>query len=193
MLQIEPNQNFIIARNLADPNDSGTYYIRAYIYEYNPEDGSNTELETVDLTDQGSQRFNNVYLAPADASGLGKYILIFTRVYTNSGYTTESEKYYREENEYLVKQTYNPILGGGGGSWLTRGSMEKLVRKELKRMFKKIPQPTEAKDIDLPPIIQAIMDKEITPETDLGGLVRIVEKVNMALAERPKFEKTDLT
>ncbi len=133
MLQLEPRENYTIVRKLDDPNDSDTYYVRAFIRN------SKTDalLDTVDLTDKGEGRFTGNWQVVADTVGLGIYIDITTRVYTDSGYTVINEKYADRQDQYLVLARYNPVFGNGSGGG--RDIDYKKVRKIVQEEIAKIP------------------------------------------------------
>ncbi len=118
-IQIQPQKNFAIVRQLPDPSDSGTYYVRAVIR--NAE--TDTLIDTVNLTDKGNRRFVGVWRAIVDKSGQGTLISIMTAVYSDSGYTTPSTVYGQEMETYLILERFNPneivralgpALGGDG-------------------------------------------------------------------------------
>jgi hypothetical protein len=170
-MQLEPRSYFTIVRQLKDPQDTGTYYVRAYIRK----SLDDTLLDTVDLTDYGGQRFKYNYQLPADTSGEGLYIDITTRVFTDSGYTTESDYYQKENFQYLVKKGYNPVYGGGGG-YIDYKKVREIIKEEIEKLPKiEIP---EQKEVDLNPILKAIEDIDVSPvvkteKVELGGIARL--------------------
>lgn len=123
---IQPQEYFVVARELADPNDTGTYYVRATIRNARTQ----ALLGTLDLTDQGDQLFTKEWQAPADPSGLGFYIIVRTRVYTNSGYTSLSADYGQELSTYLIDDRFR-IHGGGGGGDVDYKKIRKIFREVL--------------------------------------------------------------
>jgi len=185
MIQVEPQKFYPLTWNVPDPTDTTTYYVRAYVYTI--EDGVRTLLDTLDMSDQSDLTFFYNYQMPSDVSGQGRPVIIVYKAYTDASYATEQEYYANRFTEtYLVKETWNRTYMGG------KGVDYKKINRMIGKQIKKIPK-VKFKETDLSPIIQAIMDKPITPETELGGLIRIVEKTNMAIADRPQFEKTDLS
>jgi len=64
MLQVNPRETYPIVRQLADPLDTGTYYVRAVVRNARTDE----TLETLNLTNKGSGRFLYNYQVPADAS-----------------------------------------------------------------------------------------------------------------------------
>jgi hypothetical protein len=185
-MQLQSGESFVIVRQLKDPQDTGTYYVRAYIRK----SLDDTLLDTIDLTDAGSQRFKKTWQVASDPSGLGMYVDITTRVFTDSGYTTESDVYQKENYEYLIAQRYNPVYGGGGGG----SSIDyKKVRQIVKEEIDKIPQVEipKQKEIDLKPVLEAIDGIEVSPivkteKIELGGIIRLIEGVRMAIESLPK-------
>src|SRR3990167_6396837 len=98
MLQLSPGEYFAIVRQLADPNDTGTYYVRAFVRNAR----TDTLLDTVNLTDRTGQRFSVEWQVPSSTSD-ALYIAVTTRVYTDSAYTTLSTDYSQEMEVYLVE------------------------------------------------------------------------------------------
>jgi len=196
MFQLEPSETFIITRQITDPADTNTYYLRAYIR--NAE--SDTLLDTVNLTDKGDQRFRGNWHVPVDGSGLGFYVTITVLVFTDSGYTTESKRYARTEQVYLIQQRFNPMLGGGGGADVNYKKVRRIIQEELKRL----PQPIEPEDINWTPILEKIRDnyEKISSikfphqkEVDLGPILKTIKEVERAiqLIRIPEPEKIDLS
>lgn len=180
MLQLNPQKNFPIVRQLSDPSDTGTYYLRAYVRD--SQDG--TLLDTVDLEDKGTQRFVGIYRTPADPSGEGRFIDVNVRVFTDSGYTTESTKYGRTVDTFLVIKQYNPVYGGGGGGYTDYNKIKKIVRKETKKQVSKIKIPKPPKQKDVSPIVK-------TEKVDLGAIQASIKGVRDAIDNIPKPEKVD--
>lgn len=196
MLQCEPRKFFPLTWNVPDPDDNTTYYVRAYIYVFGSA-GERSELETVDLTDNADQTFIYRYQMPADPSGQGRPVIVHYRVFTDSGYTTEQTLYGQPaEEKYLVKSF--PIGGGGffGGvgkaiSYLRIG---RIIRKELK----KLPKPEKQKEVDLEPVLEAIVNNKINikpileaiknSQMDLGPVLNELRNTQKQIKEK----ETDL-
>lgn len=189
MLQIEPQKSFPIVRNLNNPRDTGTYYVRAYIY-----DGVDADdlLDTVDLTDLGSQRFKKNWQTPVDSSGQGRYITIFTKVFTDSGYTTESTRYAREEEMFLIKEGWNRVYGEGGGADVSYKRIRKIVQEEIKKR--------KIEKVDLGFVIKALQEtqKRISairiPELDfdIKPLLDLIETSNASIKKEIKGRIDDI-
>jgi len=180
MFQIEPKESIPITRQIEDPADTNTYYVRAYVRDAKTDE----LLDTVDLTDKTDQRFRGTVEAPHDPTGNGRYITITTKVFTDAGYTTESGLYGRVEQAFLVQTRYKFGIGGGGGADVSYERIRKVVQEELGKLPKtEIPK---QKETDLKPVLKAI-----------DGVKRIVELFE--IPEFPKFpdipkpEKTDLS
>ena len=167
---IEPGKKFIITRQLGDPADTGTYYVRAFIR--NAE--TDTLLATVNLTDKGDQRFRGEWNVPYKQID-DYFITITSFVYTDSGYTTESEDYERVEDQYQVAQ--KQLGGGGGGGTIVKKPDYNEIRKIIKEEIEIIKFP-ELK-VDLSPII-----------SNLNEVIESVEAIKNK--EYPKQEKIDL-
>ncbi len=200
MIQLDPQETFVICRQLDDPTDTNKYYVRAYIRNAKTDE----LLDTIDLTDQGDQRFRGEYQVPADVSGEGFYITITTKVYTDSGYTNESPNYAREENQYLVQKRYNPILGSGGGGGVDYKKLRRIVREVVREETAPIAQ----KNIDFNPVVKEIerTKKEIRkikiPKLEKFDYAKIEKKVERETAgiidkikkiKIPEPEKLDLS
>lgn len=201
-VQLKPQQNFTVVRQIANHTDTATYYVRAVIRNAY----TDAIITTLDLTNQGSQRFTKNWQVSPDTSGQGYYISIVTSVYTDSGYTTKSENYGDEETTYLVKD-FDTHYGGASVDYFR---VRQIIKEELESLpkpevidYDRIPKPQELndrtdeiiaairdkeipqpEDVDLSPVVsalgdlrQAIQDKEVTPPTDLKPLLdRLQEK-----------------
>jgi len=143
MISIEPGTIFPITRQLADPTDTTTYYVRAFVRNAQ----SDVLLKTVNLTDKGDQRFRGEWEVPYSA-GPDYYITVETRVYTDSGYTTEYADYERMEEKFAVgPKAFGG--GGGGGSDVNYKKIREIVREEVANYEK-------PEKIDLSPVLTAI-------------------------------------
>jgi len=178
MIQLEPREYFAICRQLSDPADTNTYYIRAVIRNAKTDD----LLDTVDLDNQGDQRFRSEWQVPADPSGDGFYITITTTVYTDSGYTNKSSLYGIAEEELLVQKRYNPVYGHGGGVGVDYKKMREIVRQELG---------IAPKEIDMNPIIKSIKGIKIPKqskqskqkEPDLSPITEAIKEIQIAIRD----------
>lgn len=149
-MQISPGEIYAIRRQLDDPLDVSTWYVRAVLYWADtdvviPINGQNY----VNLTDRGSQLFReNITVPPDKNGGSGSRIAIKTTVYSDSGYTTVSDTYGIKEVELLVFDRRNPFMGMGGG-----GVNYDLIRKH---MADAISNRTPKGMFDPQPIVDAI-------------------------------------
>ena len=159
-MQLSPNENYPIFHGIINHLDTDTYYVRTVIY-----DADYNLLATVDLEDQGSQNFLKIWKVPYDnIFQRGKFILLVTSTYTDSGYTTKSENYGDEFQTHLVQERWNlstmASIGGGGG--ITTKDVKKVIKKELENI--KFPK---AKDIKFPKQTEYEANfKDITKELD---------------------------
>lgn len=191
-MKLEPGRYFAIVRQLPDPNDSGTYYVRAEIR--NAED--DTLIERVELIDRGNRRFSKKWQVYPNVPSEGLYISILTTVYTDSGYTTKSDLYAEEMETYQVK-TEPVSFGGGGGSGVSADMVRKIVREEtlgavtrgfedmkgamasIEQGFRNavativIPEQIVPEKPDLSPIMAAIKAIHI-PTTDLSPVLEAI-------------------
>ena len=130
MIQLRPSEQFTIVRQLDDPFDTTTYYVRAVVRNLSDD----SVLETINLTDNGSQRFSKAWSVVSDNTGDGRWISITTTVYTNSGYTTKSESYREQAETYLVQERWNPFKHRnlfGGGADVDYKRIRKIITEEL--------------------------------------------------------------
>lgn len=192
-MQLSPGEIFTVARQIADPYDEATYYVRAEIRDARTDE----LLATLDLEDKGNQRFRKEWQVAPDQTGLGRYITVTTRVYTDSGYTTLSANYGVEEREYCI-QVRRPYGGGGGG-----GSLG-LRREDLEKIGKVIAtELAKLERTDLVPVMEALARVEARKELDLEpGLVRLESGLSQAATailgaiaglKFPDIPETDLT
>jgi hypothetical protein len=214
MISLQPQEQFTIVRQLPDPSDATTYYVRAVVKD----SVTDTILKTVNLTDKGSRRFKVAYEVPADVSGLGFYIDITTSVYTDSGYTTKSTTYSEELESYLVYDRTKKGGGGGGGADIDYKKIQKMldaliekfvpcektdltpvldgiqaIKKEIGAI--EIPEMPEIEKIDLLPVIKAIENsektivksidnKEVTESTDIEPILMAISNGTSAGEEQ---------
>lgn len=207
MRQISPGELFPITRQLSDPSDASTYYIRAYVRWAD----SDTLLsfsgnQYINLTDQGDQRFRTTMRVPQDKNGgQGSYLTITTKVFTDSGYSSLATNYEIKEEQYLVFDRRNPFTMGGGGG-VNYESIRNIFKEEMGK------NKVEAKEPNLQPIItlletfeksikQSIKDIKF-PEQEKVNLQPILDAISTAKTdvtksisdiEFPEPEKVDLS
>lgn len=204
MIQIRPSSTFPIVRQIADPTDSATYYVRAVVRD----SISGVTLDTVNLVDQGGQRFTYNYPAPQDGSGFGRYIDVTTTVYSDSGYTTRTGVYADENQTYVVKE-YTGNLGGAGsgGSDINYKKIRALLKEVIDEQEKvEMPEMPEQKDL-MPAIvalesrivgaISALPKPEKPEKIDLAPVLeKIDEAINtflIAIDQKEVTPETDLS
>lgn len=197
MFQLEPREYFTISRQLDDPTDTATYYVRAEIRKAIDD----SLIDTVDLEDVGGQRFRKKWQVPADPSGQGFYIVITTKVYTDNGYTNVSPNYGIDEKVYLVQKRYNPVLGAGGGVDVDYKKVRKIIQEEIKKIPKvEIPK---AEKVDLSSVYSELREIKRRVEgikipelkVDLSEVIKELRGVKEAVngIEIPEPEKIDLS
>jgi len=197
MIQINPDEILPIIRQLADPTDSNTYYVRAFIRKHK---GSGESLiATVNLTDKTGQRFTYFYQTPGDSDPY--HLSVITKVYTDSGYTTLSPRYTMDAIDYLVSERWGLMYGHGGGVEVDYNKIQKMIRKEVGG----IPKPEKPGKIDLREVLTAISQADdrvkniVIPEqakTNLQPLLELIQKVKDAVRDIPQPaepEKLDIT
>lgn len=190
-MQLSPGEVFAVARQIADPYDSATYYVRAEIRDAR----TDALLATLDLEDKGNQRFRKDWKVVTDPSGLGRYITITSTVYTDAGYTDIATNYGREEREYLVQVRRSNYASGGGYSGLTKKDLEKIAELLAAKL-------AELPKVELEGIESALARIEARKEADLtphfAGLLEHITGGHTALAgaiaaiEMPEIPETDL-
>lgn len=145
-MQLSPFEYFTIVRQIEDPLDGATYYPQAEIRNAR----TDALLATIDLDNKGDGRYSERWQVPADTSGLGFYVSIITKVYTDAGHTEESANYGRKEQTFLVKDRAEARVGGSGPS---ANDIREALKKVLSEFDFGFP---ESKDINLEPLVQAI-------------------------------------
>ena len=170
MLTLRTSGNFTVVRQIANHLDSDTNYVRAVIRNAY----TDAILDTLDLTDKGSQRFSKNWRVPGDPSGEGFYISIVTSVYSDSGYTTKNANYGDEENTYLVADREGALRGGGSG--VDARTVRRIISEELD----KLPKPEK---VEMP-------EMEKMPEMKWDTVLSAINELKVAL--KPiKPEKVD--
>ena len=199
MIQLNPQEQFLIHRTLTDPNDTNTYYVQATV-----RDADDTIIESVNLTDRGNQRFSKQWRVVADRSlnGTGRYISITTRVYTDSGYTTLDTLNGQDSQTYIIQRRIdgNSVSLGGSGGVIDYREIGKIVAEEMKKM-PPYPKQMAMKQMDYAPMFKEMakviidrIDKIAIPipeKVDFFSLEKGLESLAKMINDRPKFEKTD--
>ena len=191
-MEIQPGKQFIITRQLGDPIDTNTYYVRAFIRKA----GDDSLISTVDLIDKGDQRFRGVFDTPYAVDPF--YITITTKVFTDSGYTLESQDYQRIENQYLV-QSRVVNLGGGGDARIDYKKLaqaikdliptqEKIDLSFIGKEFKKIAD--LVKNIEIPEYKPQKIEFPPQVITDFAPVLRQIDKVAQSINQ---LKNTDLS
>ena len=197
MLTLRTSGNFTVVRQIANHLDSDTNYVRAVIRNAY----TDATLDTLDLTDKGSQRFSKNWRVPGDPSGEGFYISIVTSVYSDSGYTTKNANYGDEENTYLVADREGALRGGGSG--VDARTVRRIISEELDKLPK--PEKVEMPEMEKMPemkwdtVLSAINElkvalKPIKPEkVDFKPVYDSLQTILNAVEEKEVTPVTDLT
>lgn len=205
-MQIRPQEPFPLVYLLTDPNDTGTYYVRAVMRNSTtgavvPINGQNFVNLTV--SPSNSRRFTNLIAAPTDQSGSGFWIDITTTVYTDAAYTVKSDAYQEQFERYLVAELWSVALGSGGSGFSGGDSGGGVDYDKLKELFLEIitgwemPQPEVV--VDLTPIIDgqdalsAAIGSIKLPEYQKVDMEAHGKQIVVKLVEALKANKVDLT
>lgn len=204
-MELQPGKNFTIVRQLGMPGDVATYYVQAVVKN----SSSGAVITTVNLTDNGSQRFTGSFQVPADTSGQGTNIDITTTVYTDSGYTTQSNIYTIDNAAYLIFDRLLPrsvAVGGFGGDSTDYQRIQKMIDGAIKKIV--IPEAKEMKETDLSPVLSSVdtmksaiagvLEKSVKPLNDKiqrlqDSLNTKVEEISAIIQGRAEFTETDLS
>jgi hypothetical protein len=210
-MQLIPQKDFTVVRQIADHTDASTYYVQAVIRNAY----TDAVIATLDLDSKGDQRYSKNWKVVADTSGEGLYVSIVTSVYTDSGHTAKSANYGDEEMTYLVKDLGRTIGGGGGG--ISAYDLKRIVKAEIDKIPKpeKVTIPKQEKVevpldevysrlntieesiaklpqdlVDLTQVGEAletiatmIEEKEVTPETNIKPVLEGLEKGHEGIKE----------
>lgn len=197
MLTLRTSGNFTIVRQISNHLDTDTNYVRAVIRNAY----TDATLDTLDLTDKGSQRFSKNWRVPGDPSGEGFYISIVTSVYSDSGYTTKNANYGDEENTYLVADREGALRGGGSG--VDARTVRRIIQEEIAKIEKpekvEFPEFPKAQEVKFDTVLSAIKDLETTlkpekPEkVDFKPLFDALQSVLSAVNEKEVTPVTDLS
>ena len=151
-MQVNPGEYIAITRQLEDPSDTTTRYVKAYIYKYKG-DSTGVLLGSQNLTDKGSQLFAGTYQAGQDSDPYTIHIIL--KVFDDSSCLVESNRYERSNLNYLISERWGKQFGGftGPGSDIDYGRLRKIVKEEVKNTPK-----TEIKEVDLKPLMRSLED-----------------------------------
>ena len=159
MLQLNPSESFPIIRILVDNQDSNTYYVQAVVRDA----VTDAILSTVNLANVGTRRFRTMWKVPYDnVYNTGRHIVITTTVYTDSGYTTRSENYYDEVQQYIIAQRWNPSLisvAGTNPEPTTPAGMSEEDHSKLEKLIRKVLEEEKKPDkpVDVRPLHNSII------------------------------------
>lgn len=177
-MTLQPGNNFSIVRQIPNHTDTATYFVRAVIRNAY----TDAIIETLDLTDKGSQRFSKNWQVPQDSSGQGFYISIVTSVYTDSGYTTKSDNYGDDENTYLIQDRIAMLGGRGGGVGVDYERVRRIVREEVAKVdrWKDILTSLEAISEKIQPPEKTNLEPVLIAIEETKAKIRPPEKVKFA-------------
>ncbi len=183
--QLIPSQPYTLSYFITDHTDSNTYYVRAVVYDAITGD----VLDTQNLTRQTSNTrlFSKVAQAPGDPSGHGRRIVVVATAYTDSGYTTKSDLYQEQSENYIVvKAGAGLTLGGGGG--VDYYIIREIFAEELKKALEFLG--------GIPKALIAIgkaIEKIPTKEYELKPLIDGISALGKAIAKIPTDNTVNLS
>ena len=150
-MQYSPGEYIALSRQLEDPNDLTTRFVRAYVRK--KKGTGDVLLATLDMEDQSGQRFTYAYQCPQDSDFYTLNVVI--KVFDDSSYLVESNRYERREQDYEIAERWGKQFGGftGPGSDIDYGRLRKIVKEEVKNTPK-----TEIKEVDLKPLMRSLED-----------------------------------
>lgn len=191
-MQLHPREQYTITRQLANPYIEDTFYVRAVIRNAK----TDVVLDTLDLVDNGSQRFTKPWTVPADVSGQGFYVSIVTSVYTDSGYTTKSELYGDEQQTFLIQERYvfNPNYPVGPDIDYKR--IKKMIDDAVDAVVGKtiVVEKVKVKEVKVPETVVVEKIKEIDLSPVMDAIKVVGKKVDdKPVTEIPEQEKIDLS
>lgn len=215
--QLSPSEDFPIVRVLSDHTDASTNYVRAVITDAT----TDVVLATLNLTDQGNRRFKKIWHVPYDnIQSRGRFIVITTTVYTDSGYTAKNPNYGEIGDTYLIQQRFDIRYLPAGGSDVDYKQVRKVISEELAALKLNELEPVEfpvAEPVDFTPHVKVITDsieasnaravaavvakvdsiKIPVPEKpqpiDFSNIERQITALSRAVTSRPEFNETDLS
>jgi hypothetical protein len=190
--QISPGENFDIFYFVRNPLDSTTYFVRAKLYDVRT--GELLDTIALDQSPTNARLFIKTVQAPPDPSGYGRNIVAIASVYTDSGFTTQSDSYEEQEQYYLIKEVA-PVLGGGGVDMRAlRDMVEGIVTKGLSGLPPH-PEPQEFPSEALFGAIGALQREvnRVPKEIDLSEVSKRLGAIQEAISAIPQPEPVDLS
>ena len=191
MIQLQPNETFVIYRALDDHTNPDTLHPQAVIRNAH----TSEVLDTVDLSliSGTDHEYSGEWVVPViDGSGQGRYVIITVTFYTDSGHTTKNQFIGQRSETYLIEQRFNATMAGSGGADFSYKTIRKIIREEiggrkpsgkpaeldLEPVMKAIEGiPTKEEDIvDLEPVLAAIRAIPVPATVDLAPITRELQK-----------------
>jgi hypothetical protein len=191
--QISPGEPFDIFYFVRNPLDNTTYFVRAKVYDVRT--GELLSTIALEQSPTNTRLFIKTVQAPPDPSGYGRNIVAIASVYTDSGFTSQSENYEEQEQYYLIKAVA-PVLGGGGG--VDYRVMREMVEEILSKGLKNLPVPSAPAEFPSEALFGAIgaLQREINrvpKEIDLSAVSESLGAIQDAISAIPQPEKPDLS
>jgi hypothetical protein len=191
--QISPGEPFDIFYFVRNPLDSTAYFVRAKVYDVRT--GELLSTIALDQSPTNARLFIKTVQAPPDPSGYGRNIVAIASVYTDSGFTQQSESYEEQEQYYLIKSV-SLVLGSGAG--IDMRAMREMVEDVVSKKLGELPPPEAQKEYPFEALFGAIgaLQREVNrvpKEFDTSGISERLDAIQAAISAIPQPEKPDLS
>lgn len=198
-MDFSPVTSYYINRRIYNQRDFGQKYVKAYAYD--PRNGE-TLLNGVEMVEKSTQGdFFYKWTLPDDVYGDGRQIVIWSVVYSDSGYTTRDINFGDEQHEIRIIAP-KPVTSGRSVDYIRIEKMinsaisgikqtdlkelEDLIKETRDKILKSISS-IDIKETDISPIISAIGSLKQFEKTDLTPVINAIESIVI-----PELDKTDI-
>ena len=178
---IAPLKAYLVSHKLNNPSDTNQHWVRVVIKNAI----SGVVLDTLDLTDNGSNYFSKLWQTPVDSTGTGLQLQLIKTVYDDA-YSTESLVYGTTVEDIMVKdiagvRTLFGGTGGGRGADVDYKKIEKMIRDAIAEIPQvEIPEQKEVELGGLEESIKSHIDESDKSE-ELAELKATVQGVSKAI------------
>lgn len=183
-----PSQPFTLSYFLTDHTDTGTYFVRAVIYDAT----TGEVLDTQNLTKQttNTRLFSKRTNAPGDSSGHGRRIIVVATAYDDSGYTIKSSLYQEQSENYIVIRAGAGLTLGGGG--VDYNVIKEIFTTELKTELKKVLD-THSEIIKTLHMVHSLIKGIPTDKYDLKSITDNLTLLSSAIEKIPLDNSVDFS